>query len=127
MSHFFLAALDYCRTRATHLLNYIISLLEFVRVLCTESGTAVKEAGSTKKKKKKLKSKAKKGTSGATVTIASSIAVTSSHFAKTSSDKVDLQYIKRLQKSLSKRVRERWTKYCCTYVNQYSVITKTSL
>lgn len=61
-----------------------------MRVLCTESGGAGKEAGSTKKKKKKLKSKSKKGTSGATVTIASSIAVASSDFAdaKTSSDKV---------------------------------------
>ena len=78
-------------------INPINPLLEFVRVLCTESGTAGKEA--TKKKKKKLKSKSKKGTSGATVTIASSIAVTSSDFtdAKTSSDKVDLQYLKRKQ------------------------------
>ena len=66
--------------------------LEFVRVLCTESGAAGKEAGSTKKKKKKLKSKPRKGTLGPSVTIASRIAVTSSDCAdaKTSSDKVNL-------------------------------------
>ena len=69
-------------------------ILEFVRVLCTDSAGSGKDSGSTKKKKKKVKNKSRRGTS--TVTIASNNAVASSNCAdaKTSSDKVHnmLQY-----------------------------------